>query len=59
MTDATRLRHRLDHVESIIDTTTDHLDEDDVERAALMRALGLLEQAEADLDKFKRQENPE
>lgn len=50
MTDATRLRHRLNHVQAILNTTTDHLDEGDVERAALMRALGLLEQAFADLD---------
>lgn len=53
MTDDTlrTVRRRLEHVVSTIETVTDHLD-DEADVRALTRALGTLEQVEADLDEL-------
>ena len=56
MTTPTTVRRRLEHVQAIIDTATEHIDSPGDEYA-LTRAQGLLEQTFADLDDFEFEQN--
>ncbi len=56
MNTPTTVRRRLEHVQAIIDTATEHIDSPGDEYA-LTRAQGLLEQTFADLDDFESDQN--
>lgn len=59
MTDPTTIRRRLEHVQSLLETTEDHIDclpDND----ALLRAIGMLEQTFVELDELEsKQKTPD
>lgn len=57
MTDVTvqTVRRRIKHVESTLNTVTNHLEDGSPDRHAIIQALGLLEQVNADLSELEHE----